>query len=97
MTVILAEYQQNFNSQPHKEADAFLLPEIEGCDYFNSQPHKEADKMIRVAEMEVSYFNSQPHKEADALVGDQHQWEEFISTHSLTRRLTGMLSLISVH
>ena len=43
LTVILAEYQQNFNSQPHKEADAFLLPEIEGCDYFNSQPHKEAD------------------------------------------------------
>ena len=33
----------NFNSQPHKEADADMLPKSQKIKYFNSQPHKEAD------------------------------------------------------
>ena len=57
--------------------------------YFNSQPHKEADLPELPLKCQYrSYFNSQPHKEAD-----RHEvavWcSSDISTHSLTRRLTG--------
>ena len=55
--------------------------------YFNSQPHEEADVYCRRGGSCNFYFNSQPHEEADfniwillALI--------FISTHSLTKRLT---------
>ena len=59
--------------------------------YFNSQPHKEADHYTNLSEESTVHFNSQPHKEADmclflcASVVD-------ISTHSLTRRLTRLIS-----
>ena len=33
----------HFNSQPHKEADAFDPEYVMVTYYFNSQPHKEAD------------------------------------------------------
>ena len=33
-------------------------------------------------------FNSQPHEEADVLVPGDQLRESFISTHSLTKRLT---------
>ena len=42
--------------------------------------------------MNVSFnrnFNSQPHKEADGLMAYAMNWWIEISTHSLTRRLTG--------
>ena len=36
-------YQEHFNSQPHKEADAGRQNHARLIRYFNSQPHKEAD------------------------------------------------------
>ena len=68
MTVILAEYQQNFNSQPHKEADKNRITWWSQKHHFNSQPHKEADEGGKRSSMVgIFYFNSQPHKEADKL------------------------------
>ena len=59
--------------------------------HFNSQPHKEADVHFPAVRPPVCHFNSQPHKEADrgytCLSDGLH-----ISTHSLTRRLTGAIS-----
>ena len=57
------------------------------CRYFNSQPHEEADESVRWFEHVIGYFNSQPHEEADNICGwNSKRW--YISTHSLTRRLT---------
>ena len=59
--------------------------------HFNSQPHKEADEVVLELCPRMVYFNSQPHKEAD--VKNKHIWEKmYISTHSLTRRLTHPLN-----
>ena len=61
---------------------------ISGKLYFNSQPHEEADWKKGGTWFTEINFNSQPHEEAD--------WEPswmycgmLISTHSLTKRLTG--------
>ncbi len=64
------------------------LPYLCICrEYFNSQPHKEADESPGFRP-DVSYhFNSQPHKEADIFAPAISQLP-YISTHSLTRRLT---------
>ena len=77
----------NFNSQPHKEADGKIWTWLQNVINFNSQPHKEADFQNQILHLLSVYFNSQPHKEADYLLVNIiiHQ---FISTHSLTRRLT---------
>ena len=40
---IFAKLYQNFNSQPHKEADIYYNIVYLSIYYFNSQPHKEAD------------------------------------------------------
>ena len=56
---------QYFNSQPHKEADAFSSFSAVWILYFNSQPHKEADAFSSFSAFWILYFNSQPHKEAD--------------------------------
>ena len=37
----------NFNSQPHKEADAIGTAVLARDEHFNSQPHKEADSNFR--------------------------------------------------
>ena len=78
----------NFNSQPHKEADnttktleilkqLFQLTASQGgWHYWLSQ--------LRLL---IHHFNSQPHKEADDLYG-LAPVGVYISTHSLTRRLT---------
>ena len=55
--------------------------------YFNSQPHKEADQIFDNLRKSVLHFNSQPHKEADRAGLVSHVLV-YISTHSLTRRLT---------
>ena len=55
---------------------------------FNSQPHKEADQEYLLFQNPILYFNSQPHKEADQR-GFDNSAVISISTHSLTRRLTG--------
>ena len=54
---------------------------------FNSQPHKEADKAEGYAYNDMEHFNSQPHKEADPITYKTRA-SHYISTHSLTRRLT---------
>ena len=56
--------------------------------YFNSQPHKEADTIRTLMERRFTHFNSQPHKEADGISGNVDMDVFYISTHSLTRRLT---------
>ena len=56
--------------------------------YFNSQPHKEADTHVCFVYVRGGHFNSQPHKEADQLSHSQLHNLKYISTHSLTRRLT---------
>ena len=58
-----------------------------GRNYFNSQPHKEADVRKLDHSRSFRYFNSQPHKEADLRI-ILDKLNNFISTHSLTRRLT---------
>ena len=59
--------------------------------YFNSQPHKEADILFLFRLSVDNYFNSQPHKEADRGIAFTSYADGFISTHSLTRRLTAIL------
>ena len=58
-----------------------------GEKHFNSQPHEEADSWRTILSFHLWYFNSQPHEEADVLrrVGAVGF---YISTHSLTKRLT---------
>ena len=58
--------------------------------YFNSQPHKEADQKSGLPYSHFRHFNSQPHKEADG-IGKEYYDSHAISTHSLTRRLTGVI------
>ena len=58
--------------------------------YFNSQPHKEADTHVCFVYVRGGHFNSQPHKEADQLSHSQLHNLKYISTHSLTRRLTAV-------
>ena len=59
---------------------------------FNSQPHEEADKTKGLSVSEHGYFNSQPHEEADGR-GTGKTYGALISTHSLTKRLTTVISL----
>ena len=60
--------------------------------YFNSQPHKEADRIRQALTVSMECnFNSQPHKEADPSV-PHGKSTQYISTHSLTRRLTCIVS-----
>ena len=40
-------HKQNFNSQPHKEADDKTVVQFKESENFNSQPHKEADNRNR--------------------------------------------------
>ena len=54
---------------------------------FNSQPHEEADKVWINSIFFLFYFNSQPHEEADRYLLVCYV-TTYISTHSLTRRLT---------
>ena len=63
--------------------------------HFNSQPHEEADAYCSTRNFDIKYFNSQPHEEADnnaCIVAAVYD----ISTHSLTRRLTGSYKPYSV-
>ena len=84
----LKEY--NFNSQPHEEADGRLSRNFFRQSNFNSQPHEEADTSSQLLLSGLPYFNSQPHEEADRSVPYcLHNMS--ISTHSLTRRLTGAM------
>ena len=63
-----SEAYEYFNSQPHEEADARIIPSIPLRSYFNSQPHEEADWNQFGGELYHGYFNSQPHEEADMVL-----------------------------
>ena len=54
---------------------------------FNSQPHEEADRYHRNYNQHQVCFNSQPHEEADGEKKGE-AYIQYVSTHSLTRRLT---------
>ena len=61
--------------------------------YFNSQPHEEADGRIMKSSWLHIHFNSQPHEEAD----ESFIWVScirYISTHSLTKRLTAVKFIV---
>ena len=83
----LPEPQTYFNSQPHEEADIRTAEEPTDSLYFNSQPHEEADYRNPQSSHLLEYFNSQPHEEADYERGKNYG-RIYISTHSLTKRLT---------
>ena len=83
-------HSQHFNSQPHKEADLVLPWFDKNLGHFNSQPHKEADNPAAPRNLHHEHFNSQPHKEADLQPVHLINRSSFISTHSLTRRLTSI-------
>ena len=60
--------QENFNSQPHKEADG-LLPFI--CRLDSISTHSLTRRLTvlnNIVPTSQSYFNSQPHKEADKMI-----------------------------
>ena len=56
---------------------------------FNSQPHEEADDLHPDLQRIRRNFNSQPHEEADKKSTNCITIASDISTHSLTKRLTG--------
>ncbi len=78
----------HFNSQPHEEADKSCVSGIPDRHNFNSQPHEEADAGGVTLYTGYAHFNSQPHEEADVQTHTYSQ-DRSISTHSLTKRLTG--------
>ena len=45
MDSMVADNMDNFNSQPHEEADNSMTLEHPVLNYFNSQPHEEADSL----------------------------------------------------
>ena len=55
---------------------------------FNSHPHKEDDMVKAEKKGRSTSFNSHPHKEDDYKATDK-QKAEILSTHILTRRMTG--------
>ena len=65
----------------------WLLSIASGCCHFNSQPHEEADYNVNYLCHNRKHFNSQPHEEADDNVVIRAP-DSYISTHSLTKRLT---------
>ena len=76
-----------FNSQPHKEADNKTREDCVAWDVFQLTASQGGWPIRTLMERRFTHFNSQPHKEAD------HQFTGmrrriYISTHSLTRRLT---------
>ena len=56
--------------------------------YFNSHPHKEDDFSGNRCRILIVHFNSHPHKEDDA-VAPAVASQKLISTHILTKRMTG--------
>ena len=61
--------------------------------YFNSHPHEEDDVPSRLCWPGKLYFNSHPHEEDDCILG-RHYIQATISTHILTKRMTGPKGLM---
>ena len=87
MCLSRSQRHMNFNSQPHREADNGLYCNWSAAVHFNSQPHREADYFYMAEVHAYLNFNSQPHREADVKMSDLYD-SVYISTHSLTGRLT---------
>ena len=79
-----------FNSQPHEEADPWPQPDYLKRWRFNSQPHEEADEMTEHLLMSLVQFQLTASRGGWQRTGDCVVRAICVSTHSLTRRLTGM-------
>ena len=79
--------EEDFNSQPHKEADSVSIKPCAHFVRFQLTASQGGWLIKSVIAVSNTYFNSQPHKEADlSLLNCLNRSN--ISTHSLTRRLT---------
>ena len=76
-----------FNSQPHEEADGPGTSDYMTFSIFQLTASRRGWHATASFERTQWYFNSQPHEEADNSSGP-HYWITYISTHSLTKRLT---------
>ena len=80
----------HFNSQPHEEADATFWNRRFAWMYFNSQPHEEADGIAPIRDIKPASFQLTASRRGWRYCRLQRQlWPADISTHSLTKRLTG--------
>ena len=61
--------------------------------YFNSHPHEEDDSVRYNLKRHEVYFNSHPHEEDDCGRGGL-DWDDVISTHILTKRMTQSYQLL---
>ena len=87
---------QDFNSQPHEEADVINGIRLYVIAYFNSQPHEEAD----VDNMKWgNHVRISTHSLTRRLTKDNNvpMSVYIISTHSLTRRLTAFCLRIQTY
>ena len=84
--------QVHFNSQPHKEADENLIVRNQCSRNFNSQPHKEADIDCLLFRLSITIFQLTASQGGWPNGLDYVPFNGYISTHSLTRRLTGIPS-----
>ena len=57
--------------------------------YFNSHPHEEDDQRLYLFVSILEYFNSHPHEEDDDAPPPPAKQSTIISTHILTKRMTG--------
>ena len=82
---------QNFNSQPHEEADVNHEAVYDREVISTHSLTRRLTVITAIASMYSANFNSQPHEEADG-VSSTGAAITCISTHSLTRRLTAILN-----
>ena len=82
------EVNEYFNSQPHEEADdsGWIYPDI--WTHFNSQPHEEADEKCCNGNVTATQFQLTASRRGWRRCLDRICIVIFISTHSLTKRLT---------
>ena len=83
-------YRGHFNSQPHKEADLMRQMSRQVKLVFQLTASQGGWLIMLSGIIHQKNFNSQPHKEADGELLEDILAELSISTHSLTRRLTGL-------
>ena len=77
-----------FNSQPHEEADTLKLNKVTSYFIFQLTASRRGWRNCRLSGNQMTHFNSQPHEEADLYRRKFTSGGQWISTHSLTKRLT---------
>ena len=77
----------HFNSQPHEEADPVKFSVCRYIIVFQLTASRRGWPDSASLSSRYLYFNSQPHEEADGIVCNCYA-VSYISTHSLTKRLT---------